>query len=295
MSTISAGDDYLNRIRRCVPVLNNDLHKGQAGRIGVVGGSFEYTGAPYYAGLSALKVGADLVHVFCTEAAAIPIKSYSPELMVHPVLDNPIDPINLIEPWLERLHVVIIGPGLGRNPDIFATVEKLIGHCRRLNKPLVLDADALFLIAQNIAIIKDYPGAILTPNAVEFIRIFGNDKTTNEKILNECGENVTVLQKGSNDIIYSGSDKLNTTVSVSGGSGRRCGGQGDVLSGCTAVFYWWALRANEPEAAKIACYGASFFNKHLNSETFKLLGRSMTANDMIQNIHTVFDEHLEHK
>nr|ACZ26278.1 putative carbohydrate kinase [Mayetiola destructor] len=295
MSTISADNDYLNRIRHCVPVLNNDLYKGQAGRIGVVGGSFEYTGAPYFAGISALKVGADLVHVFCTEAAAIPIKSYSPELMVHPVLDNPIDPINLIEPWLERLHVIIIGPGLGRQPETFATVEKLIGHCRRLNKPLVLDADALYLLSQNIDIIKNYPGAILTPNAVEFVRIFGTDKTMSDKLLNEIGADVTILQKGTDDIIYSGSNKLNTMVSVSGGSGRRCGGQGDILSGCTALFYWWTLRAKESEAAKIASYGASFFVKHLNSETFKLLGRSMTANDMIQNIHTVFDEHLEHK
>lgn len=298
MSTISrivTNDDYLNRARHCVPVLNNDLHKGQAGRIGIVGGSFEYTGAPYFAGLSALKVGADLVHVFCAKDAAIPIKSYSPELMVHPVLDDPNDPMKLIEPWLERLHVMVIGPGLGRDPRTLDTIEKLIGRCRQLQKPLVLDADSLFLVAQKIDIISDYPGAILTPNVIEFSRIFGDDKEGSDEKLCTIGTNVTVLKKGAADIIYSGADKLNTTLDVEGGSGRRCGGQGDVLSGSTAVFYWWALRAKDPEAAKVACYGASYLNKHLNSETFRLLGRSMTANDMIKNIHTVFDEHFEHK
>lgn len=88
------------------------MHKGEAGRIGIVGGSLEYTGAAYYAGISALKVGcgkphslscriwnwyahlikkisilSDLVHIICPQHAALPIKSYSPELIVHPLLD----------------------------------------------------------------------------------------------------------------------------------------------------------------------------------------------------------------
>lgn len=70
-----------------VPKLTTDMHKGEAGRIGIIGGSLEYTGAPYYAGIAALKVGCDLVHIFCPQSAALPIKSYSPELIVHPLLD----------------------------------------------------------------------------------------------------------------------------------------------------------------------------------------------------------------
>lgn len=70
-----------------VPKLTNGMHKGEAGRIGIIGGSLEYTGAPYYAGIAALKVGCDLVHIFCPSSAAVAIKSYSPELIVHPLLD----------------------------------------------------------------------------------------------------------------------------------------------------------------------------------------------------------------
>ena len=66
-----------------------DLKKGDCGRVGVLGGCFQYTGAPYYAGISALYAGADLVHIFCTEKAGTAIKSYSPELIVHPcVIDE---------------------------------------------------------------------------------------------------------------------------------------------------------------------------------------------------------------
>lgn len=287
---IMSDDLYLNRARQCIPVLSNDLHKGQSGRIGVVGGSVEYTGAPYFAGMSALKFGADLVHIFCCRDAAIPIKSYSPELMVHPVLDDDVDPIKQIEPWLDRLHVLVIGPGLGRSEIVFSTVRKLIRLCRNLNKPLVLDADALFLVSQDLSVISNYPNAILTPNVVEFSRIFGESEK-----LNEIGSTVTILKKGFADMIYSGEDKMSNIMNIEGGDGRRCGGQGDILSGCLAVFYAWAVKSADLEPAKIACVGASHFLKKLNSTTFKAKGRSMTATDMIEHIHPVFQEHFEHK
>lgn len=284
---------YLNRARQCIPNLTNDLHKGQSGRIGVVGGSPDYTGAPYFAAISALKVGADLVHIFCCAGAAVPIKSYSPELMVHPVLDDPSDPVKLIEPWLERLHVLVIGPGLGRDPAVFSTIRRLIAVCRSLKKPLVLDADALFLISQDISIIVNYPGAILTPNVVEFPRIFEQEDYANA--LNAIGPSVAVLKKGFADTIYSGANKVSDTITVQGGNGRRCGGQGDILAGSTAIFYAWAIKANDSEPEKTACVAASHFVKRLNTMAFGVKGRSMTATDMIQHIHTVFDVHFEQK
>lgn len=234
-----------------------------------------------------------MVHVFCCAGAAIPIKSYSPELMVHPVLDDPSDPMKLIEPWLERLHVLVIGPGLGRDPRVFETIRRLIATCRALNKPLVIDADALFLISQDLSLIKNYPGAILTPNVIEFSRLFGHDDYAKE--LNDVGRRVTVLKKGFTDTIYSGANKLDDTMAVQGGNGRRCGGQGDVLAGSTAIFYAWTIKANDPEPEKTACVGASHFVKKLNSKAFGVHGRSMTVTDMIQQIHSVFDEDFEHK
>ena len=71
-----------------VPPLDASNHKGTMGRVGVVGGSKDYCGAPYYAAVSALKFGADLSWVYCSQEAAIPIKSYSPELMVTPFYDD---------------------------------------------------------------------------------------------------------------------------------------------------------------------------------------------------------------
>lgn len=117
--------------RRIPPPLTNDLYKGQMGRIAIVGGSAEYCGAPYYAAQSCLHIGADLAYVYCAVEAAIPIKSYSPELMVIPfysataVSDIP----SVLMEGLERKHVIVIGPGLGRHARAMQKVSDLIDTC----------------------------------------------------------------------------------------------------------------------------------------------------------------------
>lgn len=99
----------LPNVSRLLPKLSFGLRKGACGKIGIVGGSADYTGAPFFAAISAVKLvrkeidqlsyilqGADLVHVFCPPEAAGVIKGYSPELMVHPHFDEK----TLLEVWL---------------------------------------------------------------------------------------------------------------------------------------------------------------------------------------------------
>lgn len=250
-----------------------------------------FTGAPYFSAISALKVGADLVHVFCTNTAASVIKTYSPDLIVHPLLDSE-NAVKEIEPWLDRLHVILIGPGLGRENDILATVTELVKVCRRLNKPLVFDADGLFLLAQDISLIHDYPGVILTPNVAEFARLFGNDVDAKMKAL---GDDITIIEKGFKDRIYNSSTGDIPFECPSGGSGRRCGGQGDLMSGAIATFYHWSLEKKHPKAAFIAAFAGSFFTKKCNEYAFYARGRSMTTSDMIEQIHKTFDDYFENK
>uniref|UniRef100_A0A087Y609 ATP-dependent NAD(P)H-hydrate dehydratase n=1 Tax=Poecilia formosa TaxID=48698 RepID=A0A087Y609_POEFO len=115
-------DDIVSLVKSIVPPLTSKKHKGQDGRIGIIGGCKDYTGAPYFAAISALKVGGDLSHVFCTKDAATVIKSYSPELIVHPVLDSP-NAVEEIEKWLPRLHGLVVGPGLGREDFLLKTAK----------------------------------------------------------------------------------------------------------------------------------------------------------------------------
>lgn len=291
---------YAIMCKQLAPPLNNDKHKGEAGRIGVFGGCLEYTGAPYFAAISALKVGADLVHVFCMKDAASVIKSYSPELIVHPYLDDS-SPIKKIEPWLDRLHVILIGPGLGREPAIFNVISKVIDLCKSKEKPMVIDADGLFFVAQHTEILKNFPppGVILTPNKMEYARLIGLEDVTPRASTHQIfamGRNVTILCKGAEDEIM---DFQRRVKVCGGGSGRRCGGQGDLLAGSLSTFFGWALQHKldddvpHDDRAMTACFAACKLIRECNARAFKKKGRSMLASDMIEEIHPVFQEMFE--
>jgi len=108
--------------------------KGDMGIIGVIGGSIEYTGAPFYSGLSAIKAGADLSHIFCHKDAAVPIKSYSPELIVHPAYDDSMnkDLIDKCIRWLKSMDVLVYGCGMGRENPTEEVFDLLINNSSKL-------------------------------------------------------------------------------------------------------------------------------------------------------------------
>ncbi|RVW55502.1 ATP-dependent (S)-NAD(P)H-hydrate dehydratase [Vitis vinifera] len=281
--TMALEADAENILRAITPTLDLARHKGQAGKIAVIGGCREYTGAPYFSAISALKIGADLSHVFCTKDAAPVIKSYSPELIVHPLLEESYSVreedkkaisekvLTEVVKWMERFDCLVVGPGLGRDPfllvlkesyeltnisktkmsiDMFRPLEgcvsEIMKHARQSNVPIVIDGDGLFLVTNSLDLVSDYPLAVLTPNVNEYKRLV-------QKVLNcEVGDQdaaeqllslakgiggVTILRKGKSDLISDGE-----TVNSVGiyGSPRRCGGQGDILSGSVAVFLSWA-------------------------------------------------------
>ncbi|XP_063824248.1 ATP-dependent (S)-NAD(P)H-hydrate dehydratase [Ostrinia nubilalis] len=292
----------IQSIKACIPPLDDSKHKGQAGRIGIVGGSLEYTGAPYFAGISALKVGADLAHIFCTKSAATVIKSYSPELIVHPLLDET-DAVQKISPWLDRLHAIVIGPGLGRESTTFQVVTEMINTIKEKKIPLVIDADGLFLITEKPDLIKGFSSpVILTPNKIEFERLC--NKVNGQTGLTQLGRNVVVMKKGAVDEVFSVYPEVQWKSNL-GGSGRRCGGQGDLLSGSIATFLHWMLdnidniniktENKDLAAASLSCYAASRMVRMCNEKAFKVKGRSMLASNMIEYIHEAFEELYENK
>jgi ATP-dependent NAD(P)H-hydrate dehydratase len=196
--------DLLTRLRAIVPPLSQSAHKGSHGKVGVVGGCAEYTGAPYFAALAALRSGCDLAYVFCTPAAAPVIKSYSPELIVLPCLpETPGDDdgrdrnesdsdsddeqngnaevataraleaaLERAEPWIARLGCLIVGPGLGDDPRTVAAARMLLLAARRLGVPLVIDGSALNFVARDLSgLVKGEARCVLTPNLAEFGRL----------------------------------------------------------------------------------------------------------------------------
>ncbi|XP_041662191.1 ATP-dependent (S)-NAD(P)H-hydrate dehydratase isoform X2 [Cheilinus undulatus] len=297
-------DDFLSLVKSIVPPLTLKKHKGQDGRIGIIGGCQDYTGAPYFAAISALKAGADLSHVFCTKDAATVIKSYSPELIVHPVLDSP-NAVEEIEKWLPRLHGLVVGPGLGREDLLLNTVKEVIEKSKPRDIPIVIDADGLWLITQQPSVIQGYQKGILTPNFMEFTRLYealhhepmdSSDHQRSVLQLSAAMGNLTVVLKGEHDLITDGSKVISCSVM---GSGRRCGGQGDLLSGSMGVFAHWAYAASAAgmfrsvNPSLVAAFGACSLTRQCNSQAFQRHGRSTTTSDMIQEIGSAFKKLFE--
>ncbi|XP_020820801.1 ATP-dependent (S)-NAD(P)H-hydrate dehydratase isoform X1 [Phascolarctos cinereus] len=296
-------ENIFQLVRNVIPPLTTKKHKGQDGRIGIVGGCQEYTGAPYFAAISALKLGADLSHVFCTKDAAPVIKSYSPELIVHPVLDSPHTDEEVAK-WLPRLHTIVIGPGLGRNDTLLENAKGIIEKSKVRGIPVVIDADGLWLIAQQPSLIQGYQRAILTPNYMEFSRLYETmfrtsvDSNDNHRCvlrLSQALGNLTVVQKGEKDIISDGEKVL---VCSHEGSSRRCGGQGDLLSGSLGVLAHWAFLAG-PEKTNgqnpflVAAFGACSLTRQCNNQAFQKYGRSMTTTDMVAEVGMAFSKLFE--
>lgn len=292
-------------MKSSIPSLSSHMHKGQAGRIGIIGGSKQYTGAPYFAGISALKVGADIVHVFTDSDAAIPIKSYSPELIVHPLLSEE-NSIEKVSSWFGGIHALVVGPGLGREEKSLSQAANLIELWKKTDQPLVLDADILFLLNSRSELIKGYRKAILTPNKNEYDRlykaIFNEDAPTREigskrdveslqKLCSALG-NVTIIRKGEEDIV---SDGKSTVVVNDQGGNRRCGGQGDVLCGVVSVFSHWTNLKEKNDGGNwemaptvVAASRASAFCRETSKKTFERKKRSMLTTDMIEDINPDF-------
>lgn len=232
------------------------------------------------------------------------IKSYSPELIVHPVLDSP-DAVHDVEKWLPRLHALVVGPGLGRDGALLDNVKGILEASKARDIPIVIDADGLWLIAQQPALIQGYQKAILTPNHAEFSRLSdavlgdamdsSSDHPRAELSLSQALGNVTVVHKGERDVISDGKQVLECGR---GGSSRRCGGQGDLLSGSLGVLAHWALRAgpqktNGLSPLLVAAFGACSLTRQCSHQAFQKHGRSTTTTDMVAEVGPAFSRLFE--
>ncbi|KAG6130482.1 hypothetical protein E4U38_004447 [Claviceps purpurea] len=310
--------EILGRVRRMIPPMLDKFHKGQLGRVAVIGGSQDYTGAPYFSAMASARLGCDMSHVICTPAAAAVIKTYSPNLMVHPLMrqspsgdeakaPSPDDVSAPIIEMLPRLHVLVIGPGLGRDPLMQDTVSRVIQAAREKKILMVLDADALQLVQKRPELVRGYREAILTPNVVEFGRLWDalglaeknvEPKTERVEIMARALGGVTVIQKGGRDVI---SDGETTLVNDLEGGKKRSGGQGDTLTGSVATFLAWRKayldglwdvggeeKLEESELVRLAAFGGSAITRECSRRAFLARGRSLQASDLTDEVHGAF-------
>jgi len=280
----------------------------------VIGGSEDYTGAPFFSANASALLGADMSHVICEPQAAQVIKTYSPNIMVHPYMrqshhaqadmqsSEQISQKTIA--MLDRLHTIVVGPGLGRDSLMLETAGKIIEAAKGRGMPIVVDADGLFLVQNHPSIVKGYAQAVLTPNKVEFARLCtamnvnpseGHEADVCARLARAFG-GVTVVQKGPVDYISNGKQTL--VCNLKGGL-KRSGGQGDTLTGSLGTFLAWtrAYRdrlwdhdnsLSDSELISLSAFGAAAVTRLCSRIAFEKKGRALQASDLSVEIGNVF-------
>lgn len=217
-----------NSLRANLPPRQAVAHKGYFGHLMVTGGDLGMAGAALLASQAACRVGAGLISC-TTRPQHIPaVVSRCPEIMAHGVVSG-----QEVEPLLERASVLVVGPGLGQG----AWSEQLLQKCLALDIPMVVDADALNLLAAGrVTTRRQRSNWILTPHPGEAARLLGC--STAEVQADRFAAVVELQRRYGGVVILKGAgtlvadvDHTTTGLCPYGNPGMASGGMGDVLSG----------------------------------------------------------------
>ncbi|NJE46124.1 NAD(P)H-hydrate dehydratase [Thermococcus sp. GR7] len=251
-------------------------HKGQNGRLLIIGGSEDYFGAPYLAAKAASYL-VDLVYLVMPEYPAKRIAD--PDIILRPVEGKNLTKEHLEEvlALAEKADAVIIGPGIGLREETKEFVREFVKRCE---KPLVIDADGLKGIAEDLSVLKGKT-FVLTPHGGEFKVLFGlrpegSFQEKAELVRTKAREiGGVILLKGAYDVISDGKTwKYNRT----GNRGMTTGGTGDVLAGLVGALL--AL-GNEPlRAASVSAFLNGLAGDMVKDE----LGENFTALEVAKKV-----------
>ena len=278
MSTITIDSDYVSRV---IPPRKKDSHKRMNGTVCVVGGSRLYHGAPFLCGSGAMRSGVDLVFIAVPASIATPIRALSPDFIVIPLPDSKLTRGNVSKllSWVPEADVFAVGPGLG--PQKPESVAHALNQMKGDGRALVVDADALRV--QILPSLRN-AGAVVTPHAREFERLFGErlpddfEGRVRSVSLESKKAGVTVLLKGATDVI---SDGERIALNDAHSPAMTVGGTGDVLTGITA-----GLLAKKVPPFEAAC-AAAYINGAAGLEAVKQFGLHITATDVVNQIANV--------
>ncbi len=257
-------DDTSTPLPRLAP-RRSDSHKGDYGRVFVLGGSRGMAGAAALTGMAALRSGAGLVTVATPASVQATVASFSPCYMTVPLVeddDGVVDLANIVDlaGARDQFDAWAVGPGLGRSAGVAELVARLYHD---VPKPMVVDADGLNALA---AAIKRNPRALdapagprlLTPHPGEFARLFGaaamgSAKERAIQVAELCRRDssgrTVVLLKGHETVLCDG---RRFAVNRTGNPGMATGGTGDCLTGIAAALLGQRLGAWD--AARLAAH-----------------------------------------
>jgi len=240
------------RVMANFPKRPRDSHKGLFGTVAVIGGANGMVGAPLMAARAALKLGAGCVHVGLLAENPPAVDFIQPELMLHGAS---------AALQLSVVHVFAVGCGLGTS----IAAQKLLYQALKRNAVLVLDADALNLLAKHADLQDDLrnrkAATVLTPHPGEAARLLVCD--TKAIQADRVAAVKKIAQKFSCSVVLKGAGSLCATkdgklfVNNTGNPGMSSAGMGDVLTGMIAAFIAQGMTADDALLLAVHLHGAA--------------------------------------
>ena len=265
-----------SQVARLLPKRPLDSHKGMFGTVVVIGGASGMTGAALLAARSALKLGAGCVHAVLLADDAPSVDFVQPELMIHSA-----------QAGLPHPTVLVVGCGMGRD----AIAQKLLTESLQNSAALVLDADALNLIAthhelRDWLIARKNP-TVLTPHPGEAARLLScSTKQIQENRIASVQQlagmfSCSVVLKGANSLCATGKGLF---VNHTGNPGMSAPGMGDVLAGMIASFIAQGLNADDALLLAVHLHGAA------GDELAKQRAIGMTATEVTDQARSLLNQ-----
>lgn len=236
-----------------LPKRYNNSNKGSYGKVAVVAGSKNMSGAAFLCAKAAYSTGVGLVKIYTHESNRVVLQSQLPEAIMM-TYDNYMGALFCVEDAVKWASVIVVGPGLGMD----TTSERMLYELLLNSEvPMVIDADALNILSNNMGLIKTCPAPIvMTPHMKEMSRLIGKsvDDIAHDRfnIARRFAKEyeVNLVLKDAKSIVTNGGDK--TYINLAGNNGMSTGGSGDVLAGIIAGMLAGGLDLFE--AAQIGTY-----------------------------------------
>ena len=264
----------------------DDTHKGNYGRVGVIGGSVGFTGAPYLASLASLRTGSGYAYTLIPRELQTVMSIKLTEAIIRPIEDGgtgsfTMESLQDVIKYIKNMDVLAIGPGMGVDADRIYLVKNIIKNAKI---PIVLDADAINCFSSNPEMLKDHENTIVaTPHPGEMAKVLNisiealQEKRVYYSELIAESYNIIVVLKGHETVVASPDG--DTYINYTGNPGMATAGTGDVLTGMIASLLGQGI--NPFVAAKLGVY----LHGIAGDITKEQLGEyGMIASDIIDNI-----------
>lgn len=268
-----------------LPGRSNSANKGTCGKLAVIAGSADMSGAAVFSVNAAYRMGSGLVKLVTHENNRNIVGELAPEAVASYYSDEK-SAIRAVEAVISWADAVLVGPGISTDDTAEAIIRYVMAHAAC---PVIIDADGINIIARDKDILKGHTmPVIITPHMMEMSRLTGHTigelKEEQISCASECAKdyNVTCVLKDARTVVAGSLDQV--FVNTRGNNGMATAGSGDVLAGIISGIVAAGVSDDTLDLQDMAAFGVTIHAMAGDVAAGRLGVRSLMARDIIESI-----------